>query len=158
MSGSGSLRGPDGLSLDELRAAVRAVLHEVLPSAATQAAPAGEVEPERVTLQTDAELDAFVRRVATLCEDSSVRADIRDGARRFSFGPSQPTAGSKACGMSDERPGLGVHRVEQGAVTERRVKQAAADGVRLVIGRKAVLTPLARDRARTLGVVVEKEH
>ena len=48
-------------------------------------------------------------------------------------------------------------RVDRGAVTERRVAQAAAEGARLVVGRRAVLTPLARDRARTLGVVIEKE-
>jgi len=43
-------------------------------------------------------------------------------------------------------------------VTERHVKDAARDGARLVVGRSAVLTPLARDRARTLGVDVEKER
>jgi hypothetical protein len=50
-----------------------------------------------------------------------------------------------------------VLRVERGAVTERDVKKAAADGARVVIGRRAVLTPLARDKARSLGVVIEKE-
>jgi len=50
------------------------------------------------------------------------------------------------------------HRIEKGAVTERVVQAAARAGARLVLGPRAVLTPLARDRARTLGVPIEKER
>jgi hypothetical protein len=158
MSVSRPVSGLDGLSHDDLRAAVRAVLHEVMPSVATGAVPPAELEePEPVTLHTDAELAAFVRRVATMCEDSSIRSDLREGRRGFLLSRSQP-AGRGASVIGTDRHIPGVHRVEHGAVTERRVQQAAADGARLVIGRKAVLTPLARDRARTLGVVVEKER
>ncbi|MBK8076192.1 MAG: hypothetical protein IPK24_11640 [Kineosporiaceae bacterium] len=49
-----------------------------------------------------------------------------------------------------------AHHIERGAVTERAVNAAAADGARLVIGPRAVLTPLAKDRARVLGVVIER--
>ncbi len=49
-------------------------------------------------------------------------------------------------------------RVDRGAVTERTVIKAAADGARLLLGRGAVLTPLARDKARSLGVEIEKER
>jgi hypothetical protein len=35
---------------------------------------------------------------------------------------------------------------------------AATTGARLVLGPRAVLTPLAREKARALGVVVEKER
>jgi hypothetical protein len=55
-------------------------------------------------------------------------------------------------------PSGGSTYVERGAVTERAVVKAAADGARLVVGRKAVLTPLARDKARVLGVEIEKER
>ena len=48
-------------------------------------------------------------------------------------------------------------RVEAGAVTERAVKEAAKAGARLVLSPRAVLTPMARDRARSLGVEIEKE-
>ena len=54
--------------------------------------------------------------------------------------------------------GVGVRRVEKGAVTERAVIAAARAGERLVLGPKAVLTPLGRDKARALGVTVEKER
>jgi hypothetical protein len=51
-----------------------------------------------------------------------------------------------------------IRRVEKGAVTERAVIAAAKAGHRLVLGPRAVLTPLARDKARALGVPVEKER
>jgi hypothetical protein len=48
--------------------------------------------------------------------------------------------------------------VDKGAVTEAMVGQAAQAGARLVLGRRAVLTPLARDRARAAGVEIERER
>ena len=41
-------------------------------------------------------------------------------------------------------------------MTERIVAAAAAAGARLVLGPRAVLTPLARDKARALGVPIER--
>jgi hypothetical protein len=51
-----------------------------------------------------------------------------------------------------------VQRIEKGAVTERMVAAAAKAGASLVLGPRAVLTPLARDKARALGVPVQKEQ
>jgi hypothetical protein len=50
-----------------------------------------------------------------------------------------------------------VIRVERGALTEAKVREAAQAGARVVLGARAVMTPLARDRARSAGVVVERE-
>ena len=135
------------LSTDELRAAVRSVLRDVLPAAVH--APEGTAE---VVLRTDADLDAFVRRVAALCEDAGQRAELQTGRRRFTL-----AAGDEVRASPAKAPAGSVLRLDRGAVTERTVKQAAADGARLVVGRRAVLTPLARDKARSLGVVIEKE-
>ncbi|MDQ1585487.1 MAG: hypothetical protein QOH80_852 [Actinomycetota bacterium] len=151
-----------GLSSDELRATVRAVLRDVLPAAVTDRATSSSRGPdgsiELVRLGTDGELDAFVRRIAGMCEDPAKRVSLRDGRTRFRLvGATAESAGE---GPSESGPTAtgAVLRVERGAVTERRIKQAAAEGARLVIGPKAVLTPLARDKARTLGVVVERER
>ena len=46
----------------------------------------------------------------------------------------------------------------KGAVTERTVREAAADGRAAACSARAVLTPLARDQARALGVEIEKER
>ena len=39
----------------------------------------------------------------------------------------------------------------------RAMERAAAEGSALVLGPKAVLTPLGRDRARALGVTIQRE-
>jgi len=66
--------------------------------------------------------------------------------------------GVGALGGAVGRRGAAVRRVERGAVTERMVRDAATAGERLVLGRGAVLTPLAKDRARASGVEIEKER
>jgi hypothetical protein len=143
----------NGLGTDELRAAVRAVLRDVLPTAVIDAArTASSREPvtpgEEVALGTDAELDTFVRRLAALCADPTRRAALQDGRHGF-----------RLAAAAEHSPAAGaVVRVDRGAVTERTVSRAAAEGARLVLGKGAVLTPLARDKARSLGVAVEKER
>jgi hypothetical protein len=165
MSQNGAL---SGLTAEELRAAVRAVLREVLPDGTVpHGAPAGAGDV--VVLATDADLSAFVRRVAALCEDSGRRADLQAGRHGFRLAESSLPRGSNA--DSATRPhgdssllrgsnadSARVTRIERGAVTERVVQKAAADGARLVLGPGAVLTPLARDRARSSGVEIEKER
>jgi len=175
----------DGFDAGDLRALVREVLRDALAGAAP-AAPASAVsldpyrghnsphnsgpppaaavgapaqdgagfttrdvprDVEAVSLRTDAELDAFVRRLLHLFENPKHRADLRAGRLRFRLVPQRAAGGA--------RP---AHRIEQGAVTEAAVRAAAQAGARLVLGRRAVLTPLARDRARAAGVEIEKEH
>ena len=142
-----------GLSTEELRAAVRAVLRDLLPSldAARTASPVNDsTAKEQISLRTDADLDAFVRRLAALCADPARRAALHEG--RHGFRLTVDGAPSPA------PPGAAVVRIDRGAVTERIVSQAAADGAGIVLGRGAVLTPLARDKARSLGVRLEKEE
>ena len=71
---------------------------------------------------------------------------------------SAPTATPGPAIPASATSGAPVRRVESGAVTEALVKQAAQAGERLVLGRGAVLTPLARDRARASGVEIVKER
>lgn len=148
-----------GLSTEELRATVRAVLREVLPEAVAQARTAPTNGTEQVAIRSNADLDALVKRVAELCEDASQRSALRAGRRRFRLAGTDPAGVPAVSAAGVPAPSAaGVLRVESGAVTERKIQQAAKAGGRLVIGRKAVLTPLARDRARNLGVVVERER
>ena len=51
----------------------------------------------------------------------------------------------------------GAERIERGAVTERIIERAAENGGVLVLGPKAVLTPMGKDRARALGVQIQRE-
>jgi hypothetical protein len=118
------------------------------PSTWSQPAAPGEVIGDRATaasardevvrLASDADLDRFVRSVLERADD------IRAGRLRFTLGtPSSPG---------------GVVRIAHGAVTERKIKQAADAGARLVLGPGAVLTPLAREKARALGIDIERER
>lgn len=149
-------------SHDELRAAVRAVLRDVLPAemAGSGAAASGGAAPlQHVAVGSDADLDALVRRVAALCEDPTQRAALREGRHGFRLVPHASATPGHGRGVRETAAHAGgVVRVERGAVTERAVARAAADGARLVLGRKAVLTPLARDKARNLGVEIERER
>lgn len=148
----GGLSGLAGLTTDELRTAVREVLRDVLPAVVTDPPRAVDVPDEAVTLGDDADLDAFVRRLAAVCADPVRRAALTEG--RHGYRLATPAAGEPP-GAADPPPG--VTRVERGAVTERIVARAAVAGDRLVLARRAVLTPLGRDRARSLGVTVERE-
>ena len=114
--------------------------------------PAAEPEPggaavEHVELRTDAELEAFVSGLARRLESPGERDAILSGRVRFRLG----------AGPAEGVPGAQTIRVESGAVTERAVKEAARAGARLVLSPRAVLTPTARDSARSLGVEIEKE-
>ena len=149
-------------STDGLREMIRDSLRELLPGLAANiessriapqfegrsdpiSMPAGDVEV--VNLRSDAELGAFVNRLLHLFENPKSREDLRSGRIRFRLTQSSVPGSFQP-----------VHRVESGAVTETTVKEAARSGARLVLGPGAVLTPLARDRARSSGVQIEREQ
>jgi hypothetical protein len=115
----------------------------------TWAAPAAEP----VTLRSDAELERFVLALLARFEDPRQREAIRERRVRFTFGEA-------AIGRAGADPAAapGTVRVERGAVTERTVDQAARAGARLVLGPRAVLTPLAREKARAKGIAIERER
>ena len=142
---------------DELRALVREVIRDVLPQ--------GLVVTETVNLSTDEDLAVFVERLLDL--DPSQREELRSGRKRFRLASPQTLsvpagAGQVGAGHSNgaERagPSAPVRRIDRGAVTEAVIAAASRAGERLVLGRGAVLTPLARDRARASGVQIEKER
>jgi len=109
---------------------------------------------ETVNLSTDEDLAAFVKRLLDL--DPDEREELRSGRKRFRMAPPVPAGASN--GAERSRESTPVRRIERGAVTEAAVRAAARAGQRLVLGRGAVLTPLARDRARASGVQIEKER
>jgi hypothetical protein len=112
----------------------------------------GRHRAETVRIESDADLDAFVRHLLALFENPKNRQDVRAGRHTFRLAAPASSAGAQG------RPTVSAYRIEKGAVTERHIKAIAESGQRLVLGRAAVLTPLARERARALGVAIEKEH
>jgi hypothetical protein len=165
--------------LEELRALIREVIRDVLPN--------GLPITETVNLSTDEELNAFVGRLLDLSPEQrddirsgrkrfrlAAPAAARPPASAVASGSAEPSgagaygagahgagahgAGAHGAGAHGAEPHGGVRRIERGAVTEAVVSQAAQAGERLVLGRGAVLTPLARDRARASGVQIDKER
>ncbi len=149
---------------DELRELIREVIRDVLPK--------GLPAVEMVNLSTDEDLAAFVTRLLDL--DPEAREDLRAGRKRFRLAvphhPQTPSvttlapieangaSGSNGLTAVNGSAGTPVRRIERGAVTEKVVRDAAQVGERLVLGPGAVLTPLARDRARASGVEISKER
>jgi hypothetical protein len=152
--------------LDEIRALIREVIRDVLPKDLPVT--------ETVNLSTDEDLAVFVARLLDL--DPQTREDVRAGRMRFRLAatvrpqqvppsplplqPLQPQAlhGTVGRTVLNGSAGVPVRRIERGAVTENMIRDAARAGERLVLGPGAVLTPLARDRARASGVEITKER
>jgi hypothetical protein len=113
---------------------------------------ASNAETRHVRLATDEDLHRFVLTLVRLVDNPARRRDLLTGRLRFTL------SGSPDGQSSGGQPRQGAFRIETGAVTERAVQAAAKAGERLVLGRRAVLTPLARDRALSLGVPIERER
>lgn len=143
------------MSIDNnaLRAMVREALRDALATSGKLPAPntpAAVTEP--VSLTNNGELYAFVQRILDMATDSATASRLRSGQIRFELaGASQQS--SHVAPQTNESG----FRVERGAVTEALVKKAAEAGGVLVAGPAAVITPLAREKARKLGVTINKE-
>ena len=116
----------------ELRGMVRDLLRETLANRAPS--PGG---PEAIRIANDGDLGAFVARLIQPATLDAVRA----GKLRFTL------AGGPAAAAGT----LG------GVITEQRIDKLAGSGT-LVLDAGAVLTPLARDKARRLGLKIERRR
>jgi len=143
-----------------LRSLVREALRDALGGASGASeiakALAGSAAPtqksaqvvELVSLSTDSEVTSFVHRILDLAADGKTLSALRQGELVF-----QLTEGSKASDSASS----GTTRVEKGAVTESTIRKAAESGSTVIVGRKVVVTSLARDKARDLGVTIIRE-
>ena len=120
---------------NELRGLVREVLKEAMANRV-----ASKQGTEAVRIGSDADLQAFVSRLAS---PGTIEA-VRIGKLRFTL--AQPAHASASTGD-----------VLEGVISEQKIAGLAAKGT-LVLGPTAVLTPLARDRARKLGLKIERRR
>ena len=119
----------------ELRGLVREVLKEAM---ANRAAPKQGIETVRIG--NDAELQAFIARLS----NPGVIETVRSGKLRFTLAQSAPVSTSTG-------------DVLEGVISEQKISSLATMGT-LILGPTAVLTPLARDRARKLGLKIERRR
>ena len=139
---------------DLIRTLVREALRDAVatrPDMLRQSRPAAVTEV--VALGSDADLAGFVARIADMCEDAATREQLRTGGIAFSLasGSASPTPGGGAGAAAGS-----VTVVERGAVTEAMVRKAAETGSALHLGPRAVLTSLAKDKAKAMGVEIVK--
>jgi hypothetical protein len=116
---------------------------------------ASDARVEPVSIDTDEQLDRFVRALVTRVENPSDRLAIHAGWLRFVLRRAREK--QLAADPLPEGAAVAAVHVMKGAVTERAVRAAAADRTRLVLAHGVVLTPLARDCAKALGVKIERE-
>jgi hypothetical protein len=136
----------------EVRALVRELIRECLPEAVdSQKLPVDTgQEVEHVRLTTDQELNAFVQRIVALLNDPRTTSRLRAGQLVFRLTNTSRASDTPASMNS-------AMRFERGAVTEKAITEAHSRGAPVILGTSAVLTPLARDKARKLAVEVVKE-
>jgi hypothetical protein len=124
---------------NELRSMVRDVLREVMASRAQLPSSAAV---ETVRISNDHDLAIFVARVT----DAATAEKVRSGKLRFTLGQTPVAA----------RP-VSPSEMLTGVITEQKIDKLIGSGT-LVLGPDAVLTPLARDKARRLGLKIERRR
>lgn len=122
----------------ELRHMVRDVLREVLAQRGQTRGNGSAVETVRIA--TDQDLAAFLARVT----EAATAEKIRAGHLRFTLGSSPSDGGPSAAALT-------------GVITENKIDSLKGAG-RVILAADAVLTPLARDRARKLGLTIERRR
>jgi hypothetical protein len=164
---------------EALRGLIRQVLRDAVPAdvqkklsaalarkggAKTSVTPAvsGD-QAEEITIASDSDLDRFVQRLLAMAEDSATRDALKSGQKKFRLtkGGGRSVAAPRPQREESRRQSVaqstGSNRIDKGLVAERHIVAAAKNGKRLTVAKGVAVTPLARDKARQLGVVIERE-
>ena len=122
--------------------------------------PGSGVREERVRIRSDADLQNLVARVLAMAEDGEARRALAAGKVVFRLeGAPAPGTGSRAVspGAVAEAPqSARTEVVERGLFSERRAERLPPETTRIRLGRNVRMTPLARDRLRRRGIVIER--
>jgi hypothetical protein len=129
------------LQADEIRQLVRSILREIMPTA-TQTGSTRE----QIAIRSDDDLNRFVQRLWSAFDDPVKREAIRSGTMRFTLSAQDisapdPFAKTPVAALS-------------GAISERKLLSVAKAGDTVAIAADAVITPLARDKARALNITL----
>ena len=171
----------NAISRDQIRAAVREALREVLPQISDRpskktSAPScllmkkilGVLKSDRESLvelnvANDKQLNNFVVDFAKCLRDKDVEAMILSGRLRFKLRgsssehpqSSQITTSHSTTNQQKLKPV--DERIERGMLSEAKIAKLAERSQRIVISKKVVLTPLAKDRARAMGIEIVRQ-
>jgi hypothetical protein len=149
-----------------LRELVKSVIAEEVAAVRRSAAPAQPAHakpapaPENVRIASDADLAAFARKVLSLAGDPGKAKDIAAG--RYPFRLEQATAPApqpaRAAAAPPPHPAASGQslRIDSGVVTETMLNKLPRGLAKLVLAPGVTVTPLAKDRARSLGLTFER--
>lgn len=128
--------------------ALRRIIREVI--ATEVAAFRASASAETARIGGDADLAAFAKRVLALAENPTAKRAILAGKYPFRLadGERAPTPPPSEVDT--------VARIDKGVVTETAVGRLPRGVVRLVLADGVTVTPLAKDRARRLGITIER--
>ena len=141
-----------------LRELVKSVIaEEVAAIRKPKAASAPVNADERVAIASDADLIGFARRVLSLAGDPAKAKEIAAGRYPFRLDrPTQATAAPTPRATPTAPPPAQSHRVDSGVVTESTLNKLPRGLSQLLLGPGVTVTPLAKDRARALGLTFER--
>ena len=137
-----------------LRDLVKSVIAEEVAAIRKPGAPPASAPPEeRITIANDGDLIAFARRVLSIASDPTKAKEIAAGRYPFRLmraaTPHAPTPQLSA-------PAAQSHRIDSGVVTEATLNKLPRGLSQLLLGTGVTVTPLAKDRARALGLTLER--
>ena len=141
-----------------IRELVKSVIaEEVSAIRKTKAAPAPATAEERIAIASDADLVGFARRVLSLAGDPAKAKEIAAGRYPFRLDrPATTAQASAAPRAAPPAPATQSHRIDSGVVTESTLNKLPRGLSKLLLGPGVTVTPLAKDRARALGLTFER--
>ena len=163
------------ISRDELRGLVRELLRDAVANEGAERETGAEVGREvgglaervraalsggggaiEVAMASDADLNAFAQQVALCALERDLLGAIASNRVRFRLtGRGSANAPAETAAPPAAQAGDAFHW-EQGLLNETKVTEIARTHAKLSLGRRALLTPLAWDRARSLGLQVAR--
>ena len=143
-----------------IRELVKSVIaEEVAAIRKPKAASGPAAAEERVAIANDADLIGFARRVLSLAGDPAKAKEIASG--RYPFRLDRPAATQASVAPAPRvtptvTPVVQSHRIDSGVVTESTLNKLPRGLAQLLLGPGVTVTPLAKDRARALGLTFER--
>lgn len=151
------------MSEGELRAMVRDLLRDALARSGRDKSAGAAASTRQVRLATDKDVADFVTLLIGMIDDPATGKAVRSGDIRFTIAGSSraamPAAGSATRPAIVPAARLSENNTSTlgGIVTEARINKLAGPGT-ILLSPDAVITPLARDRARSLGLKFERKR
>ena len=155
------MRGQSDAMSDELRQTIRSLLYEELQKInrndLAANSKASKVTEETVSINSNQDLERFVRRIVSISQDRSMREAIEAGRHVFRLRPAKGVAvGANDDFLSPDANTSAAVSFEQGLVTEKQAMNIPEHIKTVRVAKGVRLTPLASDVIRRSGKTIER--